>query len=647
MAFQLSPGVTFTEKDNTNVVASSGTSTGAFAGIFSWGPSNQRTRIDSENALVNVFGKPTGNNFTSFFSAANFLAYTNNLIVIRATAINTYCADANTSPANLNLQNERDWEINYHNSPTAKSQLGPFCARYPGSLGNSLTISVCSNRTAFKSPAVYANTVAGNNQIIISPVTNGAQFVATTTGNANTFANTYAFSANDIITISNVDYTISAVSANTITVTNTSLPKITANNQRSTVSWKYASLFPNKPNTSIYATNNNGLYDELSIAVIDTDGAFTGIKGYVLETYDRVSKSLDAKTDDGSPNNYDHVLFNKSKYIYTAANIPSSTNWNTATINTTFDSPINYTVKLAGGTDTAPGDSDIITSFSHFSNPDTVQVDLVITGSVSDTVINNVLSLVNNRKDCLAFISPPLAYSVSTPNSDSIVEWKNSNLSPLTSYSVMDSGWKYQFDKYNAVYRYIPLNADIAGLCARTDRTNDSWWSPAGFNRGQILNAIKLSWNPSQTDRDVLYQANINPVVAFPGQGIVLYGDKTTQSKASAFDRINVRRLFLQLERKIANAAKYSMFEFNDTYTQASFISLVEPYLRAIKAGRGIYAYKVVCDSSNNPASVRDQNGFVGDIYIQPAKSINYIQLNFTAVNSGVTFTEIAGGSSL
>jgi phage tail sheath protein FI len=207
----------------------------------------------------------------------------------------------------------------------------------------------------------------------------------------------------------------------------------------------------------------------------------------------------------------------------------------------------------------------------------------------------------------------------------------------------MDSGFKYQFDKYNNVYRYVALNADIAGLCARTDSVRDPWWSPAGFNRGQILNAVKLAWNPSKTQSDLLYQNNINTVSAFPGEGIVLFGDKTLQGKASAFDRINVRRLFIVLEKTIANAAKYSLFEFNDAFTRSQFVSIVEPFLRDVQARRGIYDYKVICDETNNTPQVIDSNGFVGDIYIKPAKSINYIQLNFVAVRTGVDFSEIAG----
>ena len=302
----------------------------------------------------------------------------------------------------------------------------------------------------------------------------------------------------------------------------------------------------------------------------------------------------------------------------------------------------NYEVKLSGGVNAAPSTGDIVTSYDLFSNPDEVDISLIITGAANATIVNSVLDIAFQRKDCVAFVSPLRADAVEVVDVDAIVAYRTA-LTPSTSYSVMDSAWKYQFDKYNNKYRYVPLNADIAGLCARTDNIRDPWWSPAGFNRGQILNAIKLSWNPTKAQRDELYKNGVNPVCAFPGEGIVLYGDKTMQAKPSAFDRINVRRLFIVLEKSIAIAAKYSLFEFNDQFTRAQFVSIVEPFLRDVKGRRGIYDYKVVCDETNNTPEVIDTNRFIGDIYIKPARSINFIQLNFVAVRTGVDFSEIAG----
>jgi phage tail sheath protein FI len=258
------------------------------------------------------------------------------------------------------------------------------------------------------------------------------------------------------------------------------------------------------------------------------------------------------------------------------------------------------------------------------------------------TVANEYLTVAANRKDCVAFVSPAQANVVGAlASADAVVDYRNALTS--TSYGVMDSGWKYQYDKYNDVYRWIPLNADVAGLCVRTDLQRDPWFSPAGLNRGQILNLVKLAFNPTQTDRDTLYKGGVNPVVSFPGEGTVLFGDKTLQGRPSAFDRINVRRLFIVLEKAISVAARSSLFEFNDEFTRAQFVALVEPFLREVQGRRGIYDYRVVCDDTNNTPAVIDRNEFIGDIYIKPARSVNFIQLNFVAVRSGVAFDEIVG----
>ena len=629
MSFSVSPGVSVTEYDNTNTIPVTGTSVGAFAGDFAWGPANKRITIGSEKELVSTFQGPNSNNYASFFSAANFLAYTNNLVVVRSSNTTSYNACANTNQT-YNIQNKDVWDLNYTTNSTLLNNIGPFAAKYPGKIGNSLSVAVCSSSSAFKSPSVNVSTTASSNTVTVTSIT------------TSSFATAYPnFTANDTITINGVPFTISSISSNTITTTTA---QSSTANTTAKVSWRYASSFSAAPGTSVYGTSQGAANDEISIAVIDTNGSFTGVKGYVLETFDRLSKATDAITDDGANNYYASVIFDKSKYIYTSSNIPGDTNWDASALNTSFSNANNYYVQLSGGTDVVSSDGDKITSYQLFANPEEVTVDLLISGEASATVTNSLLTIANQRKDCVAFTSPLRTNAVTSVDIDAIIAYRNS-LTPSTSYSVMDSGFKYQFDKYNNLYRYIPLNADIAGLCARTDKTNASWYSPAGYNRGQILNAVKLSWNPTQTNRDDLFQAGINPVCSFPGQGIVLFGDKTMQAKASAFDRIGVRRLFITLERAISRSAKYSLFEFNDTFTQAAFISLVDPYLRSVKAGKGIYNYKIVCDSTNNTQSVVDQNGFVGDIYIQPAKSINFIQLNFTAINSGVNFTEIAGVS--
>lgn len=705
MGFQLSPGVNVSEIDLTNVVPAVSSSIGAFAGQFSWGPAGIRTLVDSENRLVSTFGKPTNENYTSFFTAANFLAYTNNLRVVRAInntstfnataiseSINLDTLTANTisgntiivfnqdissyiessdvftiensngeptaltantvrgnivevvdnlvgsisgsaavlptSQTDVSISNEEDYEINFNLG--AYSKFGSFFARYPSDLGNSLSISVCSSEDSFKQTGFTANTIINVPSVELN------------VGFANTF-----LSVGDLVKVSGTDYVVAGFTSATSTKTVIQ----TVSNAKSTVTlgvastrWAYADQFDSAPTTSMYAGTNKGASnDELHIIIIDTDGKITGEKDTVLEKFAHVSKAEDAKTDDGSLNYYVSKILNESKYIYIANHLAGTSNWGSFLDNgLIYDATLNYYKKLSRGTNAAPTAGDLQLAYDLFGNPDEVDISLLITGDADATLTNHCLDIVNQRRDCVAFVSPLRADAVNSINLDNIIEYRNA-LTPSTSYSVFDSGWKYQFDKYNNKYRYVPLNGDIAGLCARTDNVRDPWWSPAGFNRGQILNAIKLSWNPTKAQRDELYKNGINPVVAFPGEGIILYGDKTMQTKPSAFDRINVRRLFIVLEKAIAIAAKYSLFEFNDSFTRAQFVSMVEPFLRDVKGRRGIYDFSVICDETNNTAEVIDTNRFVGDIYIKPARSINFIQLNFVAVRTGVDFTEIAG----
>ena len=282
-------------------------------------------------------------------------------------------------------------------------------------------------------------------------------------------------------------------------------------------------------------------------------------------------------------------------------------------------------------------------AYDLFANGDEVDVSLLLTGSANSTVQGYVGNIAITRKDCIAFVSPPKTAVVNNAGSESsaVISFRDSLTS--SSYAVIDSGYKYQFDKYNNVYRWVPLNGDVAGLCARTDQERDPWFSPGGLNRGVLRNVVKLAWNPTKANRDDMYVKGINPVVSFPGEGTILFGDKTMLSKPSVFDRINVRRLFIVLEKSIARAARSTMFEFNDQFTRAQFVNLVEPFLRDVQGRRGITDFRVVCDTTNNTSQVIDSNQFVGDIYIKPARSINFIQLNFVAVRTGVDFTEVVG----
>jgi phage tail sheath protein FI len=422
----------------------------------------------------------------------------------------------------------------------------------------------------------------------------------------------------------------------------------TANANATFQNWEYRGNFSSAPTTSAYATASGGSNDQLHLAVIDEDGLFSnGVKGTVLEVFPFLSKAVDAVGDDGSTTYYRTVVRNKSKYVYALGPVDAantSATWGRSAATTFTGVESGQTFSLSGGATAAQQSSDVTAAWDEFSNSDVVDVSLLISGDADITVQQKVIDLAVSRKDCVAFISPARADVVDSADPTSAVKtWATATLNRASSYAVADSGWKYQFDKYNNVYRWLPLNGDIAGLCARTDQTRDPWFSPAGYTRGAIKNVVKLAWNPSQTQRDSIYAIGVNPVVSFPGQGTLLYGDKTLLTQPSAFDRINVRRLFIVLEKSIANASKYSLFELNDEFTRAQFIALVEPFLRDVKGRRGIFDYRVVCDTTNNTQQVIDSNEFVGDIYIKPARSINYIQLNFVAVRSGVSFNEIVG----
>jgi hypothetical protein len=516
MAFQLSPGVNVSEIDLTTVVPSVATSIGAFAGVFTWGPVNEIVTISDEVRLAETFGKPTNDNNEYWFSAANFLAYSNNLKVVRAANTNTTVATGDTY----------------------------FKAKYPGALGNSLRVE-----------AVDSNTFTGWTSTIGT----------------------------------NSEYDMTKE-------------------------------FTDEP-----------AEDELHIIVIDEKGQFTGVANTIIEKYAFVSIDETAKTFDGSSNYYVNVLENKSRYVVA---------------DTLIDSVLSEIVTESfidgnNGTVTA---GNIVQAYDLFVNSDTVDISLIISGPANQTVVTHLINnIAEVRKDCIVFVSPERVDVVDNYGSEkaAVIEFRETLTS--SSYAFMDCNWKYQYDKYNDVYRWIPLNGDIAGLAARTDRDRDPWYSPAGLTRGVIKNVIKLAWNPSAAERDELYTRGVNPIVTFTGEGTLLYGDKTLLSRPSAFDRINVRRLFIVLEKAIARASRSSLFEFNDAFTRAQFVNLVEPFLRDVQGRRGITDFRVVCDETNNTGEIIDRNEFVGDIYIKPARSINFIQLNFVAVRTGVSFDEIVG----
>ena len=468
------------------------------------------------------------------------------------------------------------------------------------------------------------------------------------------------------------EYEVTSVSGEVLTIrllddpAGGGLQTIIPDNSLITRRWRFSDLFDSAPGTSAWSTaNGRGEKDEIHVAVYDTTGDVTGFDvdvagqrtAAVIEIFPSMSKNPNAKTSEGSNNYYSDVIFAQSQFIYWTDHLAAGTNWGTDIATGT-----DYTLvsgvdvsSLTGGTDdytlTA---GEIELAYDLFANTETLDINLVLGGASStvadteaamDTHVTMITSLVESRRDCVGFVSPYRGATVGV--ADSITATKNVvdgfNTCPSSSYMVFDSGYKYMYDKYNDVYRFVPLNGDTAGLCAFTDQIADSFFSPAGFNRGNIRGAVKLSFNPTKAERDQLYKARINPVVNFPGQGVVLFGDKTALSKPSAFDRINVRRLFLLLEKAISTAAKFQLFEFNDEFTRAQFRNLVEPFLRDIQGRRGITDFSVVADGTNNTGEVIDRNEFVADIFIKPARSINFISLNFVAVRTGVSFSEVGG----
>lgn len=410
--------------------------------------------------------------------------------------------------------------------------------------------------------------------------------------------------------------------------------------------WAYKEQFDYTPSATVYGAANGASVDEMHIIVIDEDGTITGTAGTVLEKFAGVSKASDATDSVGQSNYYGSVLNNRSRYIW-LTNQPAAVgnNWGTLASGVTFTSDATageLTVSLTGGANGTIDDADRQTAFALFANDELVDVNLIFVGdasaTVGDYVIDNVAEI---RKDCMVFVSPAYASVVDNIGAESTSIIAEVGSYTRSSFAVFDSGYKYMYNRYNDSYVWVPCNGDIAGLCAATDASADPWFSPAGYNRGAIKNAVRLAYSPNKTDRDALYKAGVNPVVGFPGSGIVLFGDKTLLEKPSAFDRINVRRLFITLEKAIATAAKFQLFEFNDAFTRAQFKNLVEPFLRDVQGRRGIYDFRVVCDETNNGSQVVDTNQFVADIFIQPAKSINFIQLNFIATRTGIAFEEV------
>lgn len=711
MAFQVSPGVNVSEIDLTTVVPAVAVSTGAIGGVFSWGPINKYLLIDSEDTLALRYGKPTADNFETWFSAANFLSYAQGLYVSRAANTTdatgvTGVLSAVANSAALTTSNTANMVLNTEDYETKQAGFDSavhYIARYAGALGNSLKVSVCDSANAYQETInmfAYQSTanaqVATTNSTVI-PVSAGIAInVNTTTANVFITSNTsQGFANGTAVNTSNQDAFASNLRGNLtvgdfIEVTDVNLNKQklkiksigglgTSGNSSTTYTnffnvtfestynlasniasntftryWEFHNLVDVAPDQSDYvytATGSTAAKDELHVVVVDEDGKFTGVPGQVLEVYQQLSRATDAKNSDGTTLYYRDVINEVSDYVWVAKDRPGALANTAASIATSGNrTPLSLSMTIGsdGASESAAATADIVKAYDLFKDAQNVDVGLIIAGKargtsgtqVANYIIDNVAEV---RKDCVVFVSPEKSdvYNVPATAAQNVVDFRNALRS--TSYAVLDSGYKYQYDKYNDVYRWVPLNGDTAGITARSDNIRDPWYSPAGFNRGTVKNLVKLAFNPTKTDRDLLYKNGVNPVVTFPGQGTVLYGDKTLLAKPSAFDRINVRRLFIVLEKTIANAANSTLFEFNDEFTRLQFLNLIEPFLRDVQGRRGITDFRVVCDETNNTAQVVDSNRFVGDIYIKPARSINFIQLNFVAVRSGVEFSEIVG----
>jgi len=670
MGFQVSPGVQVKEVDLTNIVPAVSTTIGAVCGPFEKGPVSEITSISSEKQLVEVFGKPNANNFEYFFTAANFLQYSNSLRVVRTESA---LKNASSGGSGILIRNTLHYQESFADG---QGTHGTWSARTAGIHANGIKIDICdknnfsemSNKQVNDASASAAEATITMDAIATGDFAVGEVIEFYSDAGGTVFATGHEAQKYEITA---VDF-----SAETITFRQLDDPAGSgliadlADDSYVKRYWRFSDLFDTAPGTSEFATARGVLDDEIHIVVYDSSGRQTGFDNdvagerlnSVLETFAFVSKHPEASTPQGNSNFYPDVIYRDSKFVYwgdhpTAA-IDASGDWGqplSSDLSVQGSSAFNKLTTgvenvdrstLANGTDDyAVTDGEQLTSYARFDDGEAVDVNLIMAAKASSTLATNLVTIVEKRKDALVFISPERADVVGVADSNTqTTNVKNFfDLLPSTSFAVFDSGYKYQYDRFNDVYRYVPLNGDIAGVTAFTESVADAFFSPAGFTRGQIRGAVKLSYEPNKDQRDTLYKARINPVNSFPGQGTVLFGDKTALAKPSAFDRINVRRLFIILEKAIATAAKFQLFEFNDEFTRAQFKNLVEPFLREIQGRRGITDFKVVADESNNTGEVIDRNEFVADIFVKPTRSINFITLNFVAVRTGVAFTEIGG----
>ena len=576
-----SPAVTIKEIDVTGVVPNVQTSTGATVGNFGWGPVGVATLVSDETGLVSAFSAPTDDNTVDFHSAAYFLRYSNSLFVVREQDADAKNAVAQHSTLSLTAQTINN--LDAFETASIDSSDGAFIAKYPGVLGNSLKVSMVASHSDSSSTAFNA--------------------------------------------------------------------------------WAYKDNFDEKPGTSSFVSALGGKNDEVHIAVIDEDGLISGTAGTVLETYPFLSVAKNAKNSEGSSIYFKDVLKNRSQWVYAGVGHTGATTgtsdligaqWGNNATTGAEDFASTHPTELAqsdwsftgGVTSASLGTDDVLRGYDKFEDVDNIEVDFLISPSVTSTsdattVVNDLIATAELRKDCVAVASPSRTAVVDTGTNAAVLACNNTYTK--STYFVQDNNFLKVYDKYNDKYIRIPAASSTAGLMAATDLVAARWFSPAGSRRGRYLGITDIVLSPTKAERDALYKVGINPIANIPAEGIMLFGDKTNSSRPSAFDRINVRRLFLGIERAIGAAGRNVMFEFNDEFTRAEFVNIVEPFLREIKGRRGITDFRVLCDATNNPPSVVEANKFVASIFVKPAHSINYVTLNFVAVRTGVEFEEVVG----
>ena len=653
----LSPGVEIQERDLT--LGSNETvevNVGAIAGPFSKGPVLTPVRISTESQLIETFGEPTDTNAESWWTAASFLSYGGVLDVVRCATSGQLSAsdDAVTSPYTLAINTKEEYEATYF---SATANPFKFAARNVGAEANAIRVAVIDKGADIQLTLDGALTTS----------TVGTQ-VQNTAGTKSGYIYAWDGSSNKVSLITSDTWTTSDIVENGVSDLNITLVTEWYNQQQVYPGLPWSSIAP-RPGTSPYVAARGGANDEMHIAVYDATGGISGQPNTLLEKFAYVSKANNAKTGQGSGNYYPQIILDQSNYIYwgshetavydvsanqsaTGGNIAGSNNVGSPSTETfdLFGAPTEYTFAKGAESTSGATSAEVITALQEFADPETLLIDYILMGpgdaaskGNTQSVASAILTIASNRKDCVAFCSPYRGDVVGVTNSATQTQNVIDFFSPLqaTSFGVFDNTWKYVYDRFADKYRYVPCNGDVAGLCAATTANGLPWFSPAGLNRGAIRNAVKLAYSPTKSERDSLYQKRINPITSLPGQGIVLFGDKTALASPSAFDRINVRRLFNVIEKTIGNAAKGVLFELNDEFTRNNFKNVVEPYLRGVQAERGITDFLVICDDTNNTGAVIDANEFKADFFIKPARSINFITLTFIATRTGVSFDEV------